>query len=66
VSRMIIDEVKTGPHSVKALTEKLKGIPGEKIKEAVRFLQAEEKVTVNGDGQICLKNTAFPAASPQS
>ena len=63
VSNMIINEIGTAPHSVNALIEKLKGISSEKIKEALQFLQAEEKVTVNGEGQICLKYTPFPASS---
>jgi ATP-dependent DNA helicase RecQ len=59
----ITDELKNAPLSLSALSEKLKGIPKEKIKEAARFLQSEEKIGVNDAGQMCLKNTSFTTAS---
>jgi ATP-dependent DNA helicase RecQ len=62
VSSMIISEISNKPYSLMALSEKLKGFSKEKINEVVKFLQSEEKVTVNGEGQICLKNTPLPAA----
>jgi len=64
--KTIINELRIHPLSINALAEQLKSFPKHKIKEAVRFLQSEEKIFANEAGQMCLKNTAFPASSSQS
>lgn len=63
---MIISEIKLKPHSVAALNEKLSDVPKQKIKEAVKFLQAEETIIANENGELSLKNTPFPAAASQA
>jgi ATP-dependent DNA helicase RecQ len=63
---MIMDELKNEPLSISGLSEKLKGMPKEKIREAAGFLKSEEKISINDAGQMCLKNTSFTAASSQS
>ena len=66
LGKMIIDEIKLKPVPFAALTEKLKNIPSHKIKEVVKFLQSEEEVTVNDNGELCLKNAPFSATTSEA
>ena len=63
LSSAIISELKIAPVSMNELILKLNTVSKDKIKEAVRFLQLEEKLIFNDSGYMVLKNAPFPAAS---
>lgn len=63
LSSAIISELKISPLTMKELFLKLNTVSRDKIKEAVRFLQSEEKLIFNDSGYMILKNIPFPAAS---
>ena len=63
LSLTIMNEIDLAPVTMKELIVKLKAVPKEKIKEALKFLQSEEKVIINDSGKMSLKNAFFRAAS---
>jgi ATP-dependent DNA helicase RecQ len=63
---LIVGELTLKALSVQLLSEKLRNIPRHKIKEAVKFLQSEGRISANDLGELCLKNAPLPAATSQS
>lgn len=63
INSAILGQIKLSPATLKELTQHLKTFPSDKVKEIVKFLLAEEKISVTESGQLILKNAPFPAPS---
>ena len=63
INTVMLKELERSPATIKELTIYFSKIPADKIREVVKFLLAEEKISATDSGKLILKNAPFPAPS---
>ncbi|HUQ67515.1 MAG TPA: ATP-dependent DNA helicase RecQ [Flavitalea sp.] len=65
LSSSVICQLSSKPITINDLIMKMKPVSKDKIKQVVKFLQAEETLVIDESGIMSLKNTSFTASSSQ-